>query len=277
MNLCVAIDFTGSNGDPRKPGTLHHFNSDGSKNDYEKAVSAIGSILAKYDSDKKFPVWGFGAKYGGIVRHCFQCGPASEVDGVEGILSAYRGVFATGLIMSGPTVFTEVIQTAAAHAISLEDSARQKGGQSYTTLLILTDGSVSDVNATADALRQVSDAPLSVVIVGIGRADFSGMRFLDDFETSSKRDIAQFVEFNAHKHSSQSLTSATLQEIPDQLVKCFTSKGIMPSSPIQMDDEEIAVEPYIPEEEIDLSLNFGGEDEEIVVSGGGAYVPGNGF
>jgi hypothetical protein len=109
-------------GDPRKPGTLHHFNSDGSKNDYEKAVSAIGSILAKYDSDKKFPVWGFGAKYGGIVRHCFQCGPASEVDGVEGILSAYRGVFATGLIMSGPTVFTEVIQTAAAHAISLEVS-----------------------------------------------------------------------------------------------------------------------------------------------------------
>jgi hypothetical protein len=158
-----------------------------------------------------------------------------------------------------------------------QDSARQKGGQSYTTLVILTDGSVSDVNATADALRQVSDAPLSVVIVGIGQADFSGRRFLDDFETSSKRDIAQFVEFNAHKNSCQSLTSATLHEIPDQLVKFFTSKGIMPSSPIQKDDEEIAVEPYIPEEEIDLSHNFGGEDEEIVVSAGGAYVPGNGY
>lgn len=59
MQLCVAIDFTGSNGDPRKPGTLHYLSPDGSSmNDYEKAISSIGSILADYDSDKKFPVWG---------------------------------------------------------------------------------------------------------------------------------------------------------------------------------------------------------------------------
>jgi hypothetical protein len=67
LNFCISSFFSEITletflGDPRKPGTLHHFNSDGSKNDYEKAVSAIGSILAKYDSDKKFPVWGFGAK-----------------------------------------------------------------------------------------------------------------------------------------------------------------------------------------------------------------------
>ena len=29
INLNVAIDFTGSNGDPRKPGTLHYFHPDG--------------------------------------------------------------------------------------------------------------------------------------------------------------------------------------------------------------------------------------------------------
>lgn len=118
ISLCVAIDFTGSNGDPRVPGTLHHFNHDGTKNGYEKAISAIGNILAPYDSDKMFPVWGFGAKLGGQVRHCFQVGPNAEVKGVDGILGAYRQVFSSGITMSGPTDITEVIQTAAAFAIS---------------------------------------------------------------------------------------------------------------------------------------------------------------
>ena len=88
-------------------------NPDGSMNDYEKAISAIGTILSKYDHDQKFPVWGFGAKYEGTVRHIFQVGSQSEADGVGNIIEAYRGVFRTGLIMSGPTVFTEVIQAAA--------------------------------------------------------------------------------------------------------------------------------------------------------------------
>jgi hypothetical protein len=99
INLNVAIDFTGSNGDPRKPGTLHYFHPDGLLNDYEKAIRSIGTILAKYDSDEKFPVMGFGAKYDGIVRHHFQCGGEEEVHGVDGILDAYRQTFASGLVM----------------------------------------------------------------------------------------------------------------------------------------------------------------------------------
>ena len=58
INLVVAIDYTGSNGDPRKPGTLHHIHRDGQLNDYEKALTAVGSIVARYDSDKMFPVLG---------------------------------------------------------------------------------------------------------------------------------------------------------------------------------------------------------------------------
>lgn len=118
ISLAVAIDFTASNGDPRVPGTPHYFHTAGSKqwNDYEKAIFAVGSILAKYDSDNKFPVWGFGAKYNDKVRHCFQCGTDVEVEGVQGIMDAYRGVFRTPLRMSFPTKFTEVIKTAAGYA-----------------------------------------------------------------------------------------------------------------------------------------------------------------
>lgn len=266
--MFVQLLITGSNGDPRRPGTLHYFHRDGQLNDYEKAIHSIVHILSKYDTDCNFPVWGFGAKYGGIVRHLFQCGPTPEMHGVQGVIDAYRQTFQTGLIMSGPTVFTEVIQTAAAKAASSQEQAQRQGKQAYTILLILTDGAVSDVNATAACLNQVSDAPLSVVIVGVGNADFSSMRFLDDnSHIGGKRDIAQFVQFNQHSSNSIALSSETLQEIPDQLVGYFQSKGIPPLPPVNRSDHEVMVE---PEEEIDLNINFGsgGEDEEIVVSGG---------
>jgi len=269
LNLCIAIDFTGSNGDPRQPGTLHYMRPDGSYNDYEKAISAIGGILSKYDSDQKYPVLGFGAKHGRIVRHCFQVGQTSEVSGIDGVIQAYRDVFRTGLIMSGPTVFTEVIQTAAARAISAQKAARQRDAQAYTILLILTDGAVSDVRSTAACIDQASDAPLSIVIVGVGNADFSAMQFLDDSHQPRRPDIVQFVQFNTHSHNSQALTSATLNEIPDQLTGYFSRKGIAPLRPPRMSEQEI---PVGTEEEIDMSLNFG-DDGEISVAGGGYYAP----
>lgn len=214
-------------------------------------------------------MFGFGAKYGGVVRHCFQCGPTAEVHGTQGVLEAYHAVFQSGLIMSGPTVFTEVIKTAAARAVSAQEAAKQKGELAYTILLILTDGAVSDVQATAQVLDQVSDSPLSVVIVGVGNADFSAMRFLDDASKPGKRDIAQFVPFNTHSRNSVELTSETLHEIPDQLVGYFKSHGIQPRPAIHKDDAEITVEPE--EEEIDLSLDFGDDGEIAVAAGGNAY------
>jgi hypothetical protein len=268
LSMIAAIDFTGSNGDPRQPGTLHHFYKDGTKNDYQKAISAIGGILQNYDQDKKFPVLGFGAKYGGVVRHCFQCGPTQEVDGIEGILNAYKQTFSSGLVMSGPTVITEVIQTAAARAMSLQEAASQEGKQNYTVLLILTDGAVSDVAATAQAINAVSHAPLSIVIVGIGQADFSGMQFIDD--NNGALDIVQFVPFNAHKHNSVSLTEATLDEIPHQLESYFLRHNIMPNPPVVLQEEEIVVQPE--EEEIDVTIDFG-SDGNVSGVGGGTYVP----
>eukprot|EP00970_Alexandrium_tamarense_P002251 scaffold324_cov188-Alexandrium_tamarense.AAC.10 len=273
LNMCVAIDFTGSNGDPRKPGTLHHFSRDGHMNGYEKAISAVGSILSKYDTDQQYPVWGFGAKYDGSVRHCFQVGSEREVHGVKGILQAYKGTFSTPLIMSGPTVFTEVIELAAAQA----KSRQQIRPLSYTILLLLTDGAVSDVEATKRSLVSVADAPLSIVIVGIGNADFTAMQFLDDFEkrTGANRDIVQFVQFNKYEYDKTALTRATLDEIPEQLVQFFTSRGIMPQPDMNFSTSKIVVEEVNPnEEEIDLTMDYSSTDGEIVLNGdqSAAYV-----
>ena len=264
INLAVAIDYTGSNGDPRKPGTLHHLHLDGQLNDYEKALTAVGSIIARYDSDQKFPVFGFGAKYGGVIQHCFQVGKAAELNGVSGMLEGYRGVFRTGLTMSGPTVFADVIQQTAAQAKRKQDASRAIGQQSYTILLILTDGAVTDIEQTKIAIRNASTAPLSIVIVGVGQADFSTMQFLDDFQQNEgghTRDIVQFVELNRHAHSRQNLTKETLDEIPDQLVDYFFSNGVMPLRPVSGSKLNIFEEDYDSEQDIDLGMAMNSEGE----------------
>lgn len=238
----------------RLEGTLHYIHRDGTYNDYEKAIKAVGDILLKYDSDKLVPVFGFGAKFDGVVNHCFQCGSDADVQEVDGIINAYRQTFASGLILSSPTVFTEVIQNSAARAMSAQGQAFEEGKQKYTVLLILTDGAVSDVEATARCIDAVDSAPLSLVIVGIGNADFSAMQFIDD--SSSDVDIAQFVKFNDYKDNLSDLTSAVLDEIPKQLEKCFASRGVLPNPPNVVGEEEENVFEAEEEEEIDLSIAF---------------------
>ena len=86
------------------------------------------------------------------------------------------------------------------------------------------------VNQLVDA----SDSPLSVVIVGVGSADFSAMEALDGdggvLKSSkfkaAKRDIVQFVPFSKYAMSPSRLAGETLAEIPHQVIQYMTSKGI---------------------------------------------------
>ena len=168
--------------------------------------------------------------------------------------------------------------TVIAHAAGEAKSQQQANPLSYTILLLLTDGAVTDVNATKQALASVADAPLSVVIVGIGNADFSSMQFLDDFETRSgmNRDIVQFVQFNRHAQDRTSLTRATLEEIPDQLVQFFHKRGIMPQRDINFSNSKIVVDDFNEEADIDLNMNFQ-DDGEIVLGDTNAAIIDNSF
>ena len=81
------------------------------------------------------------------------------------------------------------------------------------------------------------------------------------------RDIVQFVNFNAHEYDKTSLTRATLEEIPDQLVDFFYQRGIMPQPGNKMvSTSKIVVEDYNEEADIDLSMDYT-DDGEIVLNG----------
>ena len=45
--------------------------------------------------------------------------------------------------------------------------------------MIITDGVITDFQATVDQIVRASDLPMSILIVGVGEADFDQMEQLD--------------------------------------------------------------------------------------------------
>jgi len=271
ITLQVAVDFTASNGAVSQPGTLHHRDRITHKlNDYQAAIQQIGSILQDYSLTKEFRMYGFGAAMfgpsgaaGGKIKHeFFPMGSNSNgvVVGVDGLLHAYEETFQRpGFDLYGPTNFAPVISPATQESIS-----QQHGGsrQSYSILCILTDGAITDLQQTIQCIVEAShSAPMSIIIIGVGQANFDSMEALDaDVEPlrdargrMAARDIVQFVPFRQFRGDAAQLASETLKEVPEQLVQYFYSRGIPPMEPV--------AQPQFEEEEIFLNMNFEDEDE----------------
>eukprot|EP00300_Choanocystis_sp_HF-7_P023988 c25381_g1_i1.p1 GENE.c25381_g1_i1~~c25381_g1_i1.p1 ORF type:complete len:553 (+),score=122.76 c25381_g1_i1:34-1692(+) len=232
VSLNVAIDFTASNNPPQDPRSLHHISASG--NAYESALWAVGSVLLPYDSDGLINMSGFGAKINGVANHYFPITPPTGVRGIEGVIGAYRNVLSVGVELWGPTNFAPTIREAARTASQMQTQQDQK----YFVLLIVTDGVITDLDLTKTEIIRASVLPLSIVIVGVGNADFTAMNELDSDSgllrhqgQVAKRDIVQFVAFNAVANSREELARQTLREIPGQMLSFFKLAGFVPNPP----------------------------------------------
>ncbi|XP_052647919.1 copine-1 isoform X7 [Harpia harpyja] len=157
----VGVDFTGSNGDPKSPDSLHYISPDGI-NEYLIAIWSVGSVVQDYDT--------------------------------------YQ----------------------------------------YFILLIITDGEITDLDQTRQAIVNASKLPMSIIIVGVGEADFKAMEFLDRDDGVLKsltgepaaRDIVQFVPFRQFKNAPREVLShVVLAEVPKQLVSYYKWQGWPPVKP----------------------------------------------
>lgn len=111
LNFHCAVDFTGSNGDPKKPNSLHYVNQ--GRTQYSDAIYAVGNVVEPYDFDKTLPAYGFGGftKQMG-TSHAFPLDQVSqrvECMRVQGILNAYFASLQT-VQLSGPTNFSPVLK-----------------------------------------------------------------------------------------------------------------------------------------------------------------------
>uniref|UniRef100_A0A8C1U995 Copine family member IX n=1 Tax=Cyprinus carpio TaxID=7962 RepID=A0A8C1U995_CYPCA len=231
------VDFI--RGNPSQPTSLHYMNPY-QLNAYAMALKAVGEIIQDYDSDKLFPAYGFGAKLppDGKISHAFplnsDCENANCV-GIEGVLEAYYDCLRK-VQLYGPTNFAPVINQVAQCASEVTD------GSQYFVLLIITDGVISDMVQTREAVVTAASLPMSVIIVGVGPAEFDAMEELDGDEVRvssrgrvAERDIVQFVPFRDYidRSGNQVLSMArlakdVLAEIPDQLLSFMKSRGIEP-------------------------------------------------
>jgi len=243
VSLVVGIDFTGSNGDVTSPTSLHYQDPTGQRpNQYQQTIASVGSVLQDYDSDHMYPVYGFGAKVkmpnGAFspVQHCFPVfGGGVEVQGIEGIMQAYVACV-NNVALSGPTLFTPLIDTSAQFARAANCTQER---QKYTVLLIITDGEITDMDATKAAIVRASTAPISIIIIGVGGANFSSMQELDgdggplrSGGVACERDIVQFVSFRDFNNKGiQALASEVLAEVPKQCMDFMAKRNIKPNPP----------------------------------------------
>jgi hypothetical protein len=233
LDLITGIDYTRSNGDIRNVSSLHHVVA-GRANVYENCIQVLGSLIGMYDTDQRFPLFGFGGEYHGQVDHCFPVNGHDAdpvVVGLDGILQAYHDSLST-IKLSGPTWFTPLIRKAT-------EFARQGWEtHTYTILLIITDGSHQDIESTIDAIVEASETALSILIVGVGTADFDSMYTLDSDDkilrstkgVPAKRDILQFVRFRDYERLPEAsrnirLSGALLEEIPAQVHSFCSTHG----------------------------------------------------
>ncbi|KAM9228308.1 copine-2 isoform 4-T4 [Leptosomus discolor] len=273
LMFTVGIDFTASNGNPRDPSSLHYINPMGT-NEYLSAIWAVGQIIQDYDSDKMFPALGFGAQLppDWKVSHEFAINfnPTNPFcSGVEGIVQAYSACL-PHIRFYGPTNFSPIINHVArfaAQATQQEAASEEKkklknlttvnrtaavenqkllGRQlrqgwempeQYFILLIITDGVISDMDETRHAVVQASKLPMSIIIVGVGNADFAAMEFLDGDSRvlrshtgeEAVRDIVQFVPFRDFRNApKETLAKAVLAELPQQVVQYFKHQNLPP-------------------------------------------------
>uniref|UniRef100_A0A8C5FRB1 Copine VIII n=1 Tax=Gadus morhua TaxID=8049 RepID=A0A8C5FRB1_GADMO len=241
INFTVAIDFTASNGNPSQPTSLHYM-SPYQLNAYAMALRAVGEIIQDYDSDKMFPALGFGAKLppDGRVSHEFALNGNPQnpyCSGIEGVMEAYYQSLKS-VRLYGPTHFSPVINHVARYASAVTD------GSQYFILLIISDGVITDMAQTKESIVNAASLPMSIIIVGVGPAEFDEMIELDGDEERissqgrlAERDIVQFVPFRDyvdrrgnHILSMARLAKEVLAEIPDQFLSYMRTRGIKPGT-----------------------------------------------
>uniref|UniRef100_I3J6Q8 Copine 3 n=1 Tax=Oreochromis niloticus TaxID=8128 RepID=I3J6Q8_ORENI len=237
INFTIAIDFTGSNGDPKFPQSLHYINPQG-YNEYLAAIWAVGNVIQDYDSDKMFPAFGFGAQIPPAwqVSHEFPINfnPSNPFcAGVEGVVAAYQQCLPQ-VKLYGPTNFSPIINHVAHFG---RQALQQQTASQYFVLLIITDGVITDMDETRNAIVNASRLPMSIIIVGVGGADFSAMEFLDGDDgvlrsttgENAMRDIVQFVPFRKFQNCPKELLAqSVLAEIPDQVSGFFNTMNLKP-------------------------------------------------
>ena len=246
LNTLLAIDFTGSNGDPKDITSLHAIRPN-LRNQYQKAIDGVMQILIHYDYDQQVAMYGFGAILNfpnmasrSTTLHCFPCNANPQfpyANGLSEIDTIYENCI-RHVTLSGPTFFAPMLK----EFIKIGQTQKQKGSLEYTIMVIMTDGQINDMDASVNCIVECSMLPISIIIIGIGNDDFSNMEILDGDSQGLKsssgvpalRDCVQFVPY-VRFPDHEALSCHVLEEIPEQVATYYRLMNIPPNPPVVSD------------------------------------------
>jgi hypothetical protein len=196
--------------------------------DYQAGIQKLGSIVENFARGKHSSMWGFGAKLRGEYKDKLVM-QERWVGGKE-LLQAYDET---------------VVENA---FFELGKSAMLKP-LIYSVLCIFTAGEVADLQETIDLIcTAAEDAPMSIVIIGVGNKDFTEVKKLLGDDTGLLRDsrgipIARqnvsFVTFKRFAGNASEVIAEALKDIPEQFVQYQISSGIKPLPTVPPPDFEM--------------------------------------
>jgi hypothetical protein len=236
----VGIDCTLANGKKGTEKCLHYATSHW-LNDYQAGLQKLGTVLENFARGRHSNVWG----YGGVVKkevkdiHLF----ADTLCLGKELLHAYdKNVVEDNDLELGEFArLAPLIQAAIFRTIR---ASRRR--QCYTTLCIFSAGKVDDLVQTIDLIcNAAEDAPLSIIIIGVGNRDFSAIeklvadesgRLRDSRGIPIARDIVSFVSLKQFAGNATEVVSEALKEIPEHFVTYFVNNGTKPLPPVPAPD-----------------------------------------
>jgi len=186
-----------------------------------------------------------------------------EVDGLDGILSSYEATLKR-MTPAEPRRFAQVIAQASRLASEYHKSLEHK----YFVLVLLTNGVSDDMDQVVSEIIRASSLPLSVLLVGVGDADFGPLKaalniqngegggwggsssssgstsparsLLRTARTIAARDMVRFVACqdlprcssgSSSSFDQEALAQALLQELPRHICSYFACHKIQPHPP----------------------------------------------
>lgn len=236
FHLSVAVDFTGSNGDPKSPHSLHYMDPSGDPNEYLAAISSVTEILTQYIGNDEILASGFGAVIppARAATHIFPLDLDSGnyvVHGVPELITRYANTLSR-VILSGPTNFAPTLKS----SITMAEQLQRDRPFDFFVQLIITDGEISDMTNTIRAIIEASKRPMSIIIIGVGSSSFDSMDRLDADDGRLKidgmtqlYDNVQFVPFRNYAGRPYELAGQVLAELPSQVIEYMMLNGIKPT------------------------------------------------
>ena len=228
IKISFAIDYTNSNLAYTNPKSLHYIGDPEKLNPYENCLRCFGELVGSYDFENKIAMLGFGGVIPstGETSHCFPVSLTSNpyANGIEEAIKQYKNSLPK-ITLDGPTYFFPVFK----ENLTLLKEYEGCPTSIYHLLVIITDGTIHDLDEMKRQLIKNETSPISVCIVGVGDENFSKMYQLDcrtkpledKNGNKSNRDICQFVRYKDFRDRPDKLTETMLMIIPSQVEAYF--------------------------------------------------------